>query len=56
MYATLQFQNKKFSLRMMQFTTFFGERSGRAERLFPCVTYHGNDAQMLFLPKSLQIS
>ena len=41
---------------MLQFTTSFGEQNGRAERLFPCVTYHGNDAQMLFLPKSLQIS
>ena len=41
---------------MLQFTTFFGERSGKAERLLPRVSYHGNDSQTLFLPKSLQIS
>ena len=41
---------------MLQFTTLFGEQNGRAERLLPRVSYHGNDAQTLFLPKSLQIS
>ena len=37
---------------MLQFTTFFGERSGKAERLLPRVSYHGNDSQTLFCPKA----